>query len=347
MKTAYDLLGVRSDADDETIKKAYRDAAKLYHPDRRPDDPDAPSRFGKIAGAYAVLHDPEQRAAYDQLLWIERQRVRSKWTDAVLIGAVSSIVFTVVLVAGSVWIKPGVRSETAGRLERPVEPRPTETAAAPVQSAAAGGEGPGDGRKHAPDNAIGPGEARSAMAAEPAAVSDPAPVSAPPSNEAEIHPERDITAAIPGDRDHPELPRSDAADRPDAREVPADTKLAGVRHEIDDPDHALAVYDAAIRVVPDNALLFHSRGLVWRRKGDLVRALSDLDRAIRFAFSDANLYNDRGLIWLEKGHYQRAIADFERASQIDPSLVEASINRDIALRRESEAAQAATRQEGR
>jgi tetratricopeptide (TPR) repeat protein len=76
--------------------------------------------------------------------------------------------------------------------------------------------------------------------------------------------------------------------------------------------------------------------MMWRRKGDLDRALVDMDRAIRFGFSDANLYSDRGRIWYEKGRYYRAIADFDRASKINPKFAGADINRGIALHRESD-----------
>jgi len=76
--------------------------------------------------------------------------------------------------------------------------------------------------------------------------------------------------------------------------------------------------------------------MMWRRKGELDRALVDMDRAVRFGFSDANFYSDRGLIWYEKGRYNRAIADFDRASKINPNFVGAYINHGIALHRESD-----------
>jgi len=74
MKTAYDLLGIRSDADAEAVKKAYRAAVKLHHPDCRPGDPDASLlRFRQIAAAYAILRDAKRRAAYDRRLALGRQ----------------------------------------------------------------------------------------------------------------------------------------------------------------------------------------------------------------------------------------------------------------------------------
>ncbi len=65
MKDYYEILGVRRDASDEEIKKAYRRLALKYHPDRNPDNPEAEEMFKEIAEAYAVLSDPKKRAEYD------------------------------------------------------------------------------------------------------------------------------------------------------------------------------------------------------------------------------------------------------------------------------------------
>jgi tetratricopeptide (TPR) repeat protein len=101
-------------------------------------------------------------------------------------------------------------------------------------------------------------------------------------------------------------------------------------------DRALADYEAAIRVDPNNPALFRDRGILWRRNGDLDRALVDFDRAIRMGFSDAAAYNERGLVWYEKKSLDRAIADFNQALKINPNLVDALINRGNALRRKGD-----------
>lgn len=62
----YDILGVDSDASESEIKKAYREKAMEYHPDRNPDDPDAEQKFKQASEAYDVLSDPQQRRRYDQ-----------------------------------------------------------------------------------------------------------------------------------------------------------------------------------------------------------------------------------------------------------------------------------------
>jgi molecular chaperone DnaJ len=60
----YEVLGVPRDADLKTIKKAFRELALRYHPDRN-KEPGAEDRFKEIAEAYAVLSDPKKRAQYD------------------------------------------------------------------------------------------------------------------------------------------------------------------------------------------------------------------------------------------------------------------------------------------
>src|SRR6267142_5858483 len=62
----YDTLGVRRDADADTLKKAFRSLAMKYHPDRNPDDDSAEQRFKEINEAYDVLKDDQKRAAYDR-----------------------------------------------------------------------------------------------------------------------------------------------------------------------------------------------------------------------------------------------------------------------------------------
>ena len=62
----YEVLGVDKNADDATIKKAYRQLAKKYHPDMNPGDKEAEVKFKEASEAYAVLSDPDKRRQYDQ-----------------------------------------------------------------------------------------------------------------------------------------------------------------------------------------------------------------------------------------------------------------------------------------
>lgn len=65
-KDYYKTLGVSSDASADEIKKAFRKAARKYHPDIN-TGADAEAKFKDVNEAYEVLKDPERRAAYDQL----------------------------------------------------------------------------------------------------------------------------------------------------------------------------------------------------------------------------------------------------------------------------------------
>lgn len=60
----YQILGVDPGAEGAAIRSAYRALMRVYHPDRN-DDPEAQSRAREITAAFAVLGDPEKRAAYD------------------------------------------------------------------------------------------------------------------------------------------------------------------------------------------------------------------------------------------------------------------------------------------
>jgi len=66
-KDYYEILGVGRDASADEVKKAYRQAALKYHPDRNPDDKDGAERqFKQASKAYQVLSDPDKRAQYDR-----------------------------------------------------------------------------------------------------------------------------------------------------------------------------------------------------------------------------------------------------------------------------------------
>ena len=62
----YEVLGVDRNADAATIKKAYRQLAKKYHPDMNPGDKEAEQKFKEAAEAYSVLSDDNKRRQYDQ-----------------------------------------------------------------------------------------------------------------------------------------------------------------------------------------------------------------------------------------------------------------------------------------
>jgi molecular chaperone DnaJ len=62
----YEVLGVKRDAAEADIKKAYRRLAMKHHPDRNPDDKKSEEQFKEAKEAYEVLTDAKKKAAYDQ-----------------------------------------------------------------------------------------------------------------------------------------------------------------------------------------------------------------------------------------------------------------------------------------
>lgn len=84
-QTHYELLGVSSSADDNTLRRAFRDLSKTLHPDTTslPYD-EAARRFQQVCEAYEILHDPISRQLYDSKLLKEvsvSEKVSVQFTD--------------------------------------------------------------------------------------------------------------------------------------------------------------------------------------------------------------------------------------------------------------------------
>ena len=66
-KDYYNILGVKKEATEQEIKKAYRKLAATYHPDKNPGNKEAEEKFKEINEANEVLSDPKKRKQYDTL----------------------------------------------------------------------------------------------------------------------------------------------------------------------------------------------------------------------------------------------------------------------------------------
>src|SRR4051812_18146405 len=63
-RSLYAVLQVAPDADDVTLRRAYKQLGALHHPDANPGDPHAAARWRAVCLAYEVLADPDRRASY-------------------------------------------------------------------------------------------------------------------------------------------------------------------------------------------------------------------------------------------------------------------------------------------
>ncbi|RPI38100.1 MAG: molecular chaperone DnaJ [Nitrospiraceae bacterium] len=66
MKDYYDILGVSRDANADDLKRAFRQLALKYHPDRNPDNKESEEKFKEVNEAYSCLSDSQKRAHYDR-----------------------------------------------------------------------------------------------------------------------------------------------------------------------------------------------------------------------------------------------------------------------------------------
>jgi curved DNA-binding protein CbpA len=367
MKSLYELIGASADDDAEALKKAFRKAVKAHHPDLHPDDPDAQTRFREIITAHALLRDPRQRADYDRLLRRERfqltlvpkqlgpklarQQLPSKRMRATaVIAAVGALIggyglWATLATTDKVEID---RDELAAAAGGAVEKHATVVATAKDNENPAAAIGAKADAVNG-DKADEPGESVGAVRKQP----EPSPTASetksgatadiaerelalgPLSNNANVYKARGIASYRSGD-----FPQAIASFNAAILLDPDDAQAYDIRgnawDEVGGFESALADYDEAIRLDPNDPAIFHDRGIMWQHKGELDKALLDLDRAIRFSFSDARMYCDRGPIWYESGLDSVIEIGNRPITELDPNSAAACITRGLILHRNSE-----------
>jgi curved DNA-binding protein CbpA len=258
MKTLYELLGALADDDAESLRSAFRKAAKATHPDLNAGDPDAPLRFRQIFRAHAILSDPEQRAAYDWLLASAaylpdeqpRPTVIYQTIHKLASGVIAFTVLSVVLVGGyTLFGHISQASVIPAEVVEVVPPPPAEIAAVkPVEQ----------------PNPI----EREASRDQPAAVATPEETTvtsaAPPA--ANGGAEATVSAGPPA-------PDPIASDATSYREHGIVAYRAG------DLRRAIADFDRAIKLDPSYADAYIDRGIAFYRTGEFDRAFADMARA--------------------------------------------------------------------
>jgi tetratricopeptide (TPR) repeat protein len=94
-------------------------------------------------------------------------------------------------------------------------------------------------------------------------------------------------------------------------------------------DHAMADYNAALRLKPDYAPALAGRAIVWFDKGQYDRAIDDCTHALRIEPNFTEAINNRALALYRKGEYARAQADFNRTIRLRKNYGNALILRDL------------------
>ena len=138
MRTLYKVLGLRPDARNDEIKAAFRKLAKKYHPDCRPGDKRAETRFKEINAAYAILSESETRKRYDaglsQRHLLRLQRVRKTAGTMAASFALTVAVTSAVML----WHQYGAGlsvflvAEQSTKPSTPIGPRGLEHGTAPL-----------------------------------------------------------------------------------------------------------------------------------------------------------------------------------------------------------------------
>ena len=113
------------------------------------------------------------------------------------------------------------------------------------------------------------------------------------------------------------------------RSISAETYLTwgDTKYYFGDYKGAIADYDSAIRLKPDDAEAYNSRGIAKSMLGQHVAAIVDFDTAIRLKPDNAEAYNNRGNAKSDLGQHVAAIVDFDNAIRLEPDDAKAYYNR--------------------
>jgi tetratricopeptide (TPR) repeat protein len=294
MTSLYDVLGARPDDDAQALKNAFRAAVKAYHPDLHPNDPEAALRFSQIIAANAVLRDEKRRAAYDQLLALERHQIRLKLDHQQLqvhyrrrqawskrMGATAAVVVVCALVGAFGLFMP-VPVILTGMKDRPAATT-VATAISPTS--------------------LDPIRKERIAAFTSAKRSDVGSTGAMP-------------ATTKGDTDGIHA-QSSAHARHSGADTAEEAPRPGVAPLTADRHGTVALAAREPDALANNSNFYREAGILAYRAGDFPRAIANLDQAIRLAPNDAQAYDARGNAWDEIGNFDNALADYDEAIRID------------------------------
>lgn len=267
MPTLYELLGALPQDDADSLRAAFRKAAKASHPDNNPGDPDAPQKFRQIVRAHTILKDELQRAAYDSLLTeAEGQRPadrrRNVLSEVRLPGPIGSMVIASISIGAFVTLERVLTAPVVSAQVQEISTRavaltaamPTQASGTPVSSTV------GRASERAPDKILPTTEPEIPSAVEEIAA--PATAATVDNVAVAAMPEPTIPEPVVKDARY-YLERGDAAYRS------GDFPLA------------LTDFDLAINLDPNLSDAYVNRAIVFRRMGDVKRAFADVSQARR------------------------------------------------------------------
>ena len=270
MTTLYDLLGALPDDDADGLRAAFRKAAKASHPDVNPGNPEAAERFRRIVRANAILRDEQQRAAYDRLLEVALRQQSQEPKRSSFSGmsrtlgadAIASAAIAVVLVGGYL-------------LFRPIDGLPIASA-------------------------------------QVTEVSRREPAQAPTATEiSDAH-------GRTGQHDQLAVAGADMKFDVNLRDVEAPTKPDGIAPAASTGIAPASEHGSPARDVgTKDAKYYRERGISAYRNGDLVIALANFDLAIDMDPGLSDSYINRGIVFRRLGDLKRALSDVAEAKRID------------------------------
>jgi tetratricopeptide (TPR) repeat protein len=111
------------------------------------------------------------------------------------------------------------------------------------------------------------------------------------------------------------------------RNIEAILNRAAALRGLGDRDHAIADFDAVIKLRPDVASAYYERGNTYREKGDMTRAIADYSSSIRLKPDYIDAFNDRGLTYQFSKRFSKAFSDYATAIRLAPNDPDPYYNR--------------------